>query len=170
MMKQDEIASYYRQVSATGANPAGMVVKLYDRILEDFRRALEAIAANDIKGRVASLNHALLIIAEMDSVLDFERGGIIAQHLRGFYNVTRSLIVEANARTSSGQIKKLTDLYMPLRQAWQQVEQDVAQQKIKLPEDSRSAEPLPRPAAKIALRTPVMAGSEPDGNGSHWNA
>ena len=169
-MKQDEIASYYRQVSATGANPVGMVVRLYDRILEDFRRALEAIAANDIKGRVASLNHALLIIAELDSVLDFERGGIVAQHLRGFYNVTRSLIVEANARTSGQQIQKPMDLYMPLRQAWQQVEQDVAQQKIKLPADSRSAEPLPRPAANSARRTPVMAGSEPDGNGSHWNA
>ncbi len=170
MMKQGEIASYYRQVSATGANPAGLIVKLYDAILEDFRRALEAIAANDVEERVARLNHALLIIAELDGVLDFERGGTVAQHLRGFYRVTRALIVEANVRTSDQQIKKLTDLYMPLRQAWQQVEQEVAQQKIKLPAGSRYPEPPARPAAESPARRAVMASSGPDGKSSRWNA
>lgn len=169
-MNQEEVASYYRQVSATGTNPVGLIVKLYDRILEDFRRALDAITANNIKERVARLNHALLIIAELDSVLDFERGGIVAQHLRGFYSVTRSLILEANVRTSDQRIRKLMDLYMPLRQAWQQVEQDVAQQKIKLPEGDRFPERLPRPVAESPDRRAVIAGAEPDGNGSRWSA
>lgn len=169
-MKQDEIASYYRQVSATGANPVGMIVKLYDRILEDFRRADEAIGVNDIKERVTSLNHALLIIAELDSVLDFERGGIVAQHLHGFYSVTRGLIVDANARTSVEQIKRLVDLYMPLRQAWQQVEQDVAQQKIQLPAGSRFPEALPRPVAESARRRMASAPAEPETVGSRWSA
>lgn len=169
-MKQNEIASYYRQVSATGVNPAGMIVKLYDRILEDFRRADEAISASDVKGRVESLNHALLIIAELDSVLDFERGGIVAQHLHGFYSVTRGLIVEANARTSAQQIKRLVDLYMPLRQAWQQVEQDVVQQKIQLPAGSRFPEALPRPAPESARRRSPLVSVEPETVGSRWSA
>ena len=169
-MKQDEIASYYRQVSATGANPAGMIVKLYDRILEDFRRADEAISVNDIKGRVESLNHALLIIAELDSVLDFERGGIVAQHLHGFYSVTRGLIVEANVRTSAQHISQLVDLYMPLRQAWQQVEQDVAQQKIQLPAGNRFPEARPRPVVESASRRTVSAPAEPETVGSRWSA
>jgi flagellar protein FliS len=169
-MKQDEIASYYRQVSATGANPVGMVVRLYDRILEDFRRALGAIAANDVKERVASMNHALLIIAELDSVLDFERGGIVAQHLRGFYNVTRALIVEANIRTSEQQIRKLVDLYMPLRQAWQKVEQDVAEHKIELPAGSRFPEAMPRPVLQNAGPRASMAAPEPQPSNSRWSA
>jgi flagellar protein FliS len=169
-MKQDEIASYYRQVSATGANPAGMIVKLYDRILEDFRRADEAISVGDVKERVTSLNHALLIIAELDSVLDFERGGIVAQHLHGFYSVTRGLIVEANARTSASHIQQLVDLYMPLRQAWQQVEQDVAQQKIQLPAGNRFPEVRPRPAVDTASRRTAATSAEPEAVGSRWSA
>ena len=35
------------------------------------------------------LNHALLIIAELESVLDHERGGEVSRHLDGFYKVTR---------------------------------------------------------------------------------
>jgi flagellar secretion chaperone FliS len=169
-MKQDEIASYYRQVSATGVNPAGMIVKLYDRILEDFRRADEAISVNDIKGRVTSLNHALLIIAELDSVLDFERGGIVAQHLHGFYSVTRGLIVEANARTSAEQIARLVNLYTPLRHAWQQVEQDVAQHKVQLPAGNRFPEARQRPMVESASRRSAVAPAEPEAVGSRWSA
>lgn len=168
-MRQEEIASFYRQVSATGANPAGLVVKLYDAILEDFRRAIDAIAANNIKERVARLNHALLIIAELDSVLDFERGGAVAQHLRGFYSVMRGLIVEANARTSRESIEKLIGLFMPLRKAWQQVEQDIALQKVRLPADPRSTEPSSRSALQSPARPAPLAAAESDGNESHWS-
>jgi len=110
-------------------------VKLYDRILEDFRRASEANAAKHVERRVASLNHALLIIAELEGVLDFERGGVVARHLQGFYRIARSLIVEANIRATQESIERLTAYFMPLRQAWQKVEEDVAQNRISLPEE-----------------------------------
>lgn len=170
MIKQEEIASFYRQVSATGANPAGLVVKLYDAILEDFRRAIDAIVANKIKERVARLNHALLIIAELDSVLDFERGGVVAQHLRGFYSVMRGLIIEANVRANRESVERLIDFFMPLRKAWQQVEQDIALQKIRLPAEPRSVEPAARPVVQNPARPAPLATAEPDGNESHWSA
>lgn len=158
-MKQQEIASFYRQISVAGANPAGLVVKLYDAILEDFRRAADAIAANDVKERVARLNHALLIIAELESVLDFERGGIVAKHLRGFYGVMRGLIVETNVRASRESVERLINLFMPLRQAWQKVEQDVAENKVTLPEQ-HAREPRTQ---KVAPQI------EPETSGSRWS-
>jgi flagellar secretion chaperone FliS len=157
-MKQEEIASFYSQISAAGANPAGLVVKLYDAVLRDFRRAADAIASNNVKERVAQLNHALLIIAELDSVLDFERGGIVAKQLRGFYGVMRGLIVEANVRASRENVERLIDLFMPLRQAWQKVEQDVAQNKVILPEQARE----PR-------RQTVAPQMEAETSGSRWS-
>lgn len=137
-MNQDQIASHYRQISARGANPAGLVVKMYDAILEDFRRALAAVAEGDVERRTAALNHALLIIAELESVLDHERAAAIAMQLRGFYAVTRAMIVEANARGGQERIEKLAALYKPLQQAWQKVENDVATGKVVLPEETRS--------------------------------
>jgi len=158
-MQQQDIASFYRQISAAGANPAGLVVKLYDAILEDFRRAADAIAANDIEERVARLNHALQIIAELDSVLDFERGGIVAKQLRSFYTVMRGLIVEANIRASRESIERLIDFFMPLRQSWQKIEQEIAQRKIILPE-RQSDEPR---------RHTVSAQTEPETSGASWS-
>jgi flagellar protein FliS len=136
-MNQDQIASHYRQISARGANPVGLVVKLYDAILEDFRRALGAIAENDVERRTAVLNHALLVIAELESVLDHQRAGTIAMQLRGFYAVTRAMIVEANVRGGPERIEKLMGLYMPLRHAWEKVENDVATGQVVLPENTR---------------------------------
>ena len=158
-MQQRDIASFYRQISAAGANPAGLVVKLYDAILEDFRCAADAITAENVKERVARLNHALLIIAELDSVLDYERGGIVAKQLHGFYSVMRGSIVEANVRTSRESVEKLIQHFMPLRQSWQKVERDVAQGKVILPE-RQSDEPR---------RQTISAEMEPETAGATWS-
>lgn len=159
-MNQDQIASYYRQASARGANPVGLIVKLYDAVLEDFRRALEAIADGHVERRTAALNHALLILAELESVLDHERAREIARLLRGFYSVTRAMVVDANARSSREKIEKLITFYRPLRQAWEQVENDVATGKVILPEhkDARRIQTISS-----------FAGQASEGNGSAWN-
>jgi len=158
-VKQEDIASFYRQVGAAGANPAGLVVKLYDAMLEDFGRAKDAIAAKNVQERVTRLNHVLLIIAELDSVLDFERGGVVARQLRGFYSVMRGLIVEANIQAREENIERLTALFTPLRKAWQQVEKEVAENKIKLPDDHS---PGPRTQT-------LTAQVEQEPGGSQWS-
>ena len=103
----------------------GLVVRLYDAIVEDFRRALEALRAGDIERRTTAVNHALLIIAELESVLDHERGGQVARHLKGFYKVSRAMIVEANIRASAEHMERLIGLFLPVRQAWQQAEREL---------------------------------------------
>jgi flagellar protein FliS len=124
-MNYDQIAAQYRQTSTQGRHPVGMVVKLYDAILEDFRRALAAVRSGNVEERVSALNHTLLIIAELESVLDHDRGGEVAKHLKGFYRVTRAMIIEENLRARAEGLEKLISLYMPVRQAWQQAEQEL---------------------------------------------
>jgi flagellar protein FliS len=115
-------AAQYRQSSAQGAHPVGWVVRLYDAILKDFGEALEALRAGQVERRAAALNHALLVIAELEGVLDHEQGGEVARHLQGLYRVSRAMILEANVRASSTRIDKLIGMFLPVRQAWQQVE------------------------------------------------
>lgn len=163
-MNPNEIAAVYSQSSTRGSHPVGLVVKMYEAILEDFRRAIKAAGAGDIQGRTTSLNHALQVIAELQSVLDHERGGEVSRRLDGFYSVTRSLITEANIRSNPEHLQKLIELYMPLRQAWKQVEEEADAGKLQLagPADANS---------KLNV-----SASQPSGNGSldapnaHWNA
>lgn len=130
MTKQNEVATLYREVSARGNHPVGLVVKLYDAILEDLRYAMNAIAAGDVQGRTSSLNHVLKVIGELQSVLDHERGGEVSPLLNGFYNVTRPLILEANLHADAPHIQRLIDLFLPLCQAWKQVEREVCAVKL----------------------------------------
>lgn len=135
MMTQNQVASLYRQTSTHGVSRVGLVVKLYDAIIEDLRQAHEAISAGQIERRVGSVNHAMLIMGELEGVLDFERGGEVAPRLKGFYQVTRAMLVEANAKSSQEMFDKLIGYYMTLRQAWEVVDDDVASGKIELPPD-----------------------------------
>jgi len=116
----------YLQTAAQGASPVGLVVQLYDTILRDFSRAKAAQAAGDIEGRVKQLNHALTVIAHLQSVLDFEQGGEAAKRFQQFYNVTRELIVQANAKATDESIDQLIALYSKVRQAWYQADQKLA--------------------------------------------
>jgi flagellar protein FliS len=162
-MSYNEIATLYQETSARGSHPTTLVVKLYDAILEDLRRALNAAAAGDIQGRAASLNHSLLVIGELQGVLDRERGGEVAKRLDGFYNVTRGLIIEANLHSKPEHMQRLIELYVPLRQAWKQVETEMAQG------GSQGSSPMPKAIAAHFASAPAES-SELDRESAQWNA
>lgn len=162
-MNLEEVASLYRETSTRGGHPLSLVVKLYDAILEDLRRASSAVGTGDVQGRTASLNHALLVIAELQSVLDHDLGGEVSLRLDGFYNVTRALIMDANLHSTPGRIEKLIELYVPLRQAWKYVEQKEISAAAQKPADSPKAQ-------KHALAQEPIEGSDPDSPNVQWNA
>jgi flagellar biosynthetic protein FliS len=121
-MSNPSVVSAYQQSAAQGASPIGLLLSLYDTILRDFRRALDAIHRGKIEVRVFELNHALTVIAHLQSVLDFERGAAAAERFNGFYNVTRAMILSVNVDGNPASLQKLIELYTSMRQAWQQAE------------------------------------------------
>jgi len=124
-MSTQNTAFAYHQSSALGASPLGQVVALYDTILRDLHRSMAAVAAGKIEDRVNASNHALTVIAELQSVLDFERGGEVARNLNNFYNVTRPMITQASMTSSVENFKELIAMYSRIRAAWAQVERTV---------------------------------------------
>ena len=112
----------YKQTAVQGATPIGQIIALYDTILRDLGRALEAVTARAVENRIDALNHALSVIGYLESVLDFERGGEAAPRFQVFYRVTRALIVQANVQATPESIEKLIDLYGQVRQSWYRVE------------------------------------------------
>jgi flagellar protein FliS len=169
-MNQNQIAALYRQVSTRGASPVGLVVQLYDIIFSDLQRALEALAAGDIERRTAKLSHALLVIAELQNTLDHERGGEVARRLKNFYNVTRGMILEANIRCSAEAIQKIMDLYMPLRQAWQQVEQEISAGPVNSVSQGQGGGQVIPSAESAPQAQPVGVGADAETSHSHWSA
>ncbi|MBZ5659218.1 MAG: flagellar export chaperone FliS [Acidobacteriia bacterium] len=148
LMNNDPTLSY-RQAAARGTSPVGQVVALYDTILRDLLRALAALQARDVETRVFELNHALLVIAHLQNVLDFERGGDAAKQLEQLYITTRGMIVQANIKATPEAIEEIVNLYGGLRQAWYQAEQHLSPQQSPEPAPANyRPEDTPEPRAE----------------------
>ena len=122
MMAATDAAVMYQQVASHGRSPVGMIVSLYDTILRDFGRALTALEAGNIETRVFELNHAVTVIGHLEEALDHQRGGDAARTFQQFYNMTRAMIVAANAKADRKSITELVELFVPMREGWQQAE------------------------------------------------
>jgi len=125
-MANPGILSAYQQSSAQGASPIGLVLSLYDTIIRDFRRADAALTKCDVETRVFELNHALVVIAHLQSVLDFERGADAAKRFNSFYEVTRGMVLSVNIDANRETLQKLIEMYSSMRQAWHQAESKTA--------------------------------------------
>jgi flagellar protein FliS len=114
--------SAYRETDVRGATAVRLVVLLYEQMIQDLRQAAQAIEQNDIELRTNEINHAILVIAYLQSGLEFATGGKVAQDLNDFYDVLRQNLVQVQFHPSqAGICQQITDL-VEVREAWTEVE------------------------------------------------
>lgn len=112
----------YRENDVRGATATRLVVLLYEQLIQDLSQALQAIEQNDIETRTARINHAILVIAHLQSPLDFVNGGKVAKDLDHFYDVLRQNLMQIQFHPSKAAMRQqITDL-LALREAWIEVE------------------------------------------------
>ncbi len=95
---------------------------MYDMIIEDLRRAVDAIRRNDVEQRAAETRHLLAVLEQLQGTLDMSKGGDAAVNMDRLYSITRAKLLEANMKNSAATLEELMSLYADLRGAWQQVE------------------------------------------------
>ncbi|HEX8815596.1 MAG TPA: flagellar export chaperone FliS [Terriglobales bacterium] len=114
----------YREAAVSGGNPVQLVIRLYEQIIQDISQAVKAIETNEIELRTAKINHAILVIAHLQSQLDFGTGPAPARQLSAFYDSVRSGLVRAQFRGSKELLaQQITDL-LEVRSAWMEVERE----------------------------------------------
>ncbi|HTZ96949.1 MAG TPA: flagellar export chaperone FliS [Terriglobales bacterium] len=133
------VRTLYRENAVRGASRVGLVVLLYEQIIEDLRCAAQAMEARQIEVRTRYINHAILILGHLQSTLDMEQGGKVAQNLEHLYKVLRAQLVQAHAHASKEILQTLIENLLSLRDAWIQVDR---------------AESTPKPAGDVAVSSP----------------
>jgi flagellar protein FliS len=144
----------YRENAARGASPIGRVVLLYEQAIKDIGSAIAALNSQDVEKRTQSLNHALLVIGQLQACLDLERGGEVARNLDRFYGLVQKRLLEAQFSGSAEILREQMDLLLSVRAAWVEVESA----------EARETEPAGARAAQSPEVTPGV--SQP----SHWRA
>ena len=99
-----------------------LVLRLYEQIIEDLRQALKAIEQNQIDLRTNKINHAILVIGHLQSRLNFQAGGKVAQDLNRFYDVLRRELLRAQFQVSAEILSGRIDDLLGVRAAWVEVE------------------------------------------------
>jgi flagellar protein FliS len=112
----------YRAAAVQSATPIQLVCMLYDTLVRDLGRALAAIVSKDVETRAVEVKHALLVLDQLESSLDFTHGGDSATTLSRFYAVARARIMEGHAKVDPALFQEQIRLFLEVRSAWEQVD------------------------------------------------
>ena len=119
-MSKTNIQLSYRKSAIEGASPIGLVIALYDTLSGDLHRAANAIRENNIERRCSELNHATLVLGQLEDWIDTVNGGDLAVNLSQLYAHLRSKLMEASLRKSASVLETQIELILQVRGAWQQ--------------------------------------------------
>jgi flagellar protein FliS len=127
------------------------MIALFDRLAGDLRRAAAALRKNDIETRCKELNHALLVLGQLENWVDLKNGGESARTLARFYAYLRAKIIEAAASKSARILEMQIDMILLVRSSWQQLDTPPPQ-----------ASEIPAEISMRGVRTPAEETSETD--------
>ena len=115
----------YRQIATQTAPPGQLVLMLFDGALLSLDRALLGFNYTDIGERNTAIHNnlrsAVEIIRELNSSLDLEAGGQLADTLRNLYCFFERRLSESNRTKSRKGIDEVIPMLKELRDAWFQM-------------------------------------------------
>jgi flagellar protein FliS len=121
-MKLSKTELSYRKSAIEGASSIGLIIVLFDTLAGDLRRAAAAIRKNDIEKRCRELDHASVVLGQLESWVDRDKGGDSAQALAQFYGYLRATMMEASATQSATLLESQIDTILQVRSAWQKLD------------------------------------------------
>jgi flagellar secretion chaperone FliS len=121
-MKLSETQRSYQMSAIQGASSIGLMIVLFDTLTGDLRRAAAALRRNDIETRCRDLNHASMVLGQLESWLDPDRGGESAQTLVRFYAYLRAQMMQAAVSNSAEMLEIQIDMILHVRSAWQKLD------------------------------------------------
>jgi len=120
-MSQRTGADAYRRIEAESRSPVELVVMLYDGALRFVAEARRAVARNDIPARAAAIDRTLAIVGQLQSTLDLEQGGQIAQELDRLYAYINSRLLDVTMRKDTRALDDVQKVLTTLRDGWVQI-------------------------------------------------
>ena len=134
----------YGKIANGESDPMRQIVMLYDGAIKFLNLTAEDIDNEDIVSKAEHSTRALDIIAYLQSILDFDKGGDVAAALDNLYGSTTVLILRASAELDSELMRRAAQILQPVRDAW---ETNAANQK-----ETSSPSPITAPSTiKLAV-------------------
>lgn len=111
----------YQEASVTTESKGRLIVMLYDGAIKFMRLAIRDIEAQNHEAKGRYINRAQDIINELNTVLDMEAGGEIAENLRKLYLFMSRRLSEANVKRDPQMIREVITLMEELNRGWRAI-------------------------------------------------
>ena len=111
----------YQETAVCTQSRGQLVVTLYEGAINFLRQAIADLEQGDYASKGNRIAKATDIILELNTVLDMDKGGQIAQNLRSLYNFMQQHLSEANLKKDAAMVQDVINLLEELKQGWQAV-------------------------------------------------
>jgi flagellar protein FliS len=149
-------AQAYFQTQVTTTSQGDILIMLFDGALKFLAQARERMAARDFAKKGILISKALDVLAELQSSLNPQKGGDLAENLRRIYLICQTKLLAANMRMDVKQLDEVVNILSGIRDAFAQ---------INTPGVS-PVSPPPGEAARATGMMPPPAGGAPSAGAS----
>ncbi|NLK40818.1 MAG: flagellar export chaperone FliS [Planctomycetes bacterium] len=111
----------YQETAVSTQSRGRLIVMLYDGAIRFLRQAIADIERCDYAAKGTHISKAQDILFELNTVLDMEQGGQIAQNLRSLYNFMHTHLAKANLRKDPQMIREVIAILEELNQGWRAI-------------------------------------------------
>lgn len=120
-MSTQTVYKKYKETQVKTANQGKLVVMLYQGAIKYLRIAKKHINEDNINEANNALIRAQDIIIELNSTLDEEKGGELAQNLSSLYDYMKRRLIEANIKKDKDLIDEVEELLSGLLESWKKI-------------------------------------------------
>lgn len=125
----------YLESKVITASPLQLVHLAYEGAIEAITNAREHLAAKRIFERSSAITKAQQIIAELQSSLDYARGGELSTRLGQLYDYMQRRLIEGNFKQVDEPLAEAKRLLETLDEAWK----EIASKETGLPQTTAAA-------------------------------
>ena len=108
----------YRTSQANTASREDLLILLYEGAIRFLERSVKEMEAKRLSEHKMYLRRGLAIVAELQSTLDFDKGGELAMQLFDLYGFMMERLTQANLRQDMEQIRTVISNLETLLEGW----------------------------------------------------
>ena len=117
-MVRGNLRRQYSEVHLASSSPEETVLMLYDGAIRFLKEAMGEIVGENIVAKVNLLGKVEKIIEYLQSCLDREKGGEIAENLHRLYDYMLIRLTEANLYNDIAKLEEIGKLLGTVREGW----------------------------------------------------
>ena len=111
----------YRHTNVLTADPKRLVIMCYEGAIAHLKIAQEKYSIGEFEAKGKALQKVLGAITELLSSLDFEKGGQIAENLKGIYSYMTHRLITGDVDNDPKAYEEVLGMLEELKETWETI-------------------------------------------------